>query len=192
MPTDPHLETDPYQRPTFTFANRALRKLWHIVHFLLFRPTPVGFYPWRSFLLRVFGAKIGKANHIYPSAKIWAPWLLETEDIVTIGPGAEIYNPGGVYLAHHTIISQNAYVCTATHDYNKFTFDYITKPILTEPYTWICAYAIVLPGVKFGEGSVLGAGAVASRSLDPWTVHSGNPAREVKKRVPFDTNQPGK
>lgn len=134
------------------------------------------------FVLRLFGAKIGKANFIYPNAIVWAPWLLETEDVVTIGPNTEIYNPGGVYLGHHTIVSQDAYLCGATHDYNSIEFTYLAKRIETKPYAWICARAIVLPGVICGEGAVLGAGAVTSKDLEPWTVYAGNPAVKVKYR----------
>jgi len=178
---------DPMKRPTFGFTNRLRRVIWYCTYAILFKPSPIPFYGWRTFLLRLFGAKIGKSNFIYPSAKVWAPWLLETEDVVTIGRGVEVYNPGGVKLAHHTIIAQDAYLCGATHDYNKFTFDYISKPIESEPYAWVCAHAIVLPGVRLGEGCVLGAGAVTSKSLEPWTVYAGNPSKAVAKRNWFDT-----
>lgn len=176
------------KRPVYSFTNKAKRLVWYCVQATLFRFSPILFHGFRSALLRMFGAKIGKSNFIYPTAKIWAPWMLETEDVVTLGSGVEVYNPGGVYLGHHTVVSQNAYLCCATHDYNTFTFDTVIKPIKTGPYTWICSRAIVLPGVEFGTGSVLGAGGVASRSLDDWSVHAGNPAKHVTNRKPFDVN----
>jgi putative colanic acid biosynthesis acetyltransferase WcaF len=134
-------------------------------------------------LLRLFGAKLGAINFVYPSARIWAPWLLETGDLVTIGRGAEIYNPGGVSLGSRTIISQDAYVCGATHDYQSPDFTYITKLVRTDPQVWVCARAIVLPGVHCKEGSVLGAGSVATRNLEAWTVYAGNPAVAVRPRT---------
>lgn len=177
---------DALLRPVFPLRQRLLRLVWLVVWAVLFRPTPVPFHTWRCILLRLFGAKIGPSNFVYPSAKIWAPWLLETEDVVTIGPHSEVYNPGGVKLGHHTIVSQGAYLCGATHDYNSEDFDYIAKLITTGAYAWICARAIVLPGVICGEGSVLGAGAVTPRSLEPWTVYAGNPAVPVRKRARVD------
>ncbi len=170
-------------RPAFSKRDRIRRLVWEFLSLLLFRYTPVPLHRWRCHLLRCFGAKIGASNFIYPTAKIWAPWLLTTEDVVTLGPGCEVYNPGGIHLGHHTIISQDAYLCGATHDYNSADFTYIKKPIRTEPYTWICARAIVLPGVTCGEGSVLGAGSVTSRNMDAWTVYAGNPAKSVKTRT---------
>jgi putative colanic acid biosynthesis acetyltransferase WcaF len=152
----------------------------------LFRPSPPPLHHWRCFLLRLFGAKLGAINFVYPSAKIWAPWFLETGDQVTIGRGAEIYNPGGVVLGHRTIVSQDAYLCGATHDYQTPDFTYLPKQIRTDPQVWICARAIVLPGVHCKAGSVLGAGSVATRDLEEWTVYAGNPAVAVRDRNRFE------
>ncbi len=181
---------DPLKRPSFGLKSKLSRLTWQVVWGIFFRLSPTPFHGWRSFLLRLFGAKIGASNFIYPSAKIWAPWLLETGDVVTLGTGVEVYNPGGIRLGHHTIVSQGAFLCGATHNYNSFSFDYIMKPIVSEPYAWVCARAIVLPGVVLGVGSILGAGAVTSRSLKPWTVYAGNPAKEMTSRKEFDVNGP--
>lgn len=178
-------DVDPYLQPTFTITNRLRRLLWIVSWSLLCRWTPRPLHAWRAFVLRLFGAKIGRGNAVYPDVNIWAPWLLETEDVVRIGPGVEIYNPGGVYLSHHVTISQSAYVCGATHDYNTKDFTYIVKEMKLEPYVWICARATLLPGAYCEEGSVLGAGSLTSKNLAPWTVYAGNPARPVKTRKNF-------
>ena len=177
--------TDPYLKPNFSFGNKIRRFTWLLSWQIMCRWSPTPFHGWRSFVLRIFGAKIGKKNFIYPNCKIWAPWLLRTEDIITIGPGVEIYNPGRVHLGHHSILSQNAYICGATHDYNSVGFTYLIKEIIIEPYVWICARAIVLPGVHCKQGCVLGSGAVASKDLDEWSVYVGNPAKKIKDRSNF-------
>ena len=173
---------DGYKRPVFSRRNKLRRLLWNISWLLLCQWTPKPLHTWRVWVLRRFGAIIGKQNAIYPNCIIWAPWLLETEDVVTIGPQAEVYNPGGVYLGHHVILSQGSFLCGATHDYNSPDFTYIKEKIVLKPYVWICARATVLAGVHCEEGSVLGAMALAARNLDAWTVYTGNPARPVKKR----------
>lgn len=178
---DPNAE-DAYKRPSFPVSDKMRRLVWMVSWFLLCRFTPAPMHGWRIFILRLFGAKIGTGNYIYPDCIIWAPWLLETEEVVTIGGGVEIYNPGGVKLGHHTILSQGAFLCGATHNYQSIDFTYIKKPIVTEAYVWICARAVVLPGVHCHEGSVLGAASVTGKSMDAWTVYAGNPAVEVKKR----------
>jgi putative colanic acid biosynthesis acetyltransferase WcaF len=180
--------SDPYLKPVFPFADKLRRYLWSINWLLLCRWTPNPMHNWRIFILSLFGAKIGKGSAVYPSCKIWAPWMLIMGDVSTIGPGVEIYNPGGLRLGHHAILSQDAYICGATHNYNKSSFDYIMKEIVIEPYTWICAKSIVLPGVCCKEGSVLGAGAVIVKDMEPWTVYTGNPATPIKMRNNFLLN----
>jgi putative colanic acid biosynthesis acetyltransferase WcaF len=174
--------TDPFLRPAFDVRSKVKRFVWIAIWRLFFRTSPTLFHNYRAWLLRCFGARIGAKNFIYPTSQIWAPWLLSTDDVVTIGPNVEIYNPANIHLGHHTIVSQDAFLCGATHDYESADFTYIAKRIVTEPYTWICARSIVLPGVTCGQGSVLGAGSVTSKDLEPWTVYAGNPALKVKLR----------
>ena len=56
-------------------------------------------------------------------------------------------------------------------------------PIVIEDYAWIGVNVTVLPGVKVGRGSVVAAGAVLAKSVPPYAVVGGNPAREIKRRV---------
>ncbi|MCC6817485.1 MAG: putative colanic acid biosynthesis acetyltransferase [Bacteroidia bacterium] len=177
--------SDAYQRPVFGLTDKLYRLVWNITWLIFCKWTPRPLHRYRIFFLRLFGAKIGKNNFVYPSASVWSPRLLETEEVVTIGPDVEVYNPGGVYLGHHSIISQGAYICGATHNYNSKDFDYVKKKIILEPYVWICARAIVLPGSICHEGSVLGAGSILSSHMTDWSVYSGNPAKNVKQRKNF-------
>jgi putative colanic acid biosynthesis acetyltransferase WcaF len=174
---------DPYLRPSFSVSNRMGRLAWSIIWMLLFRPSPRPFHSWRAFLLRGFGAKLGPNCHFYPRSRVWAPWNLECADGVTLGDEAEIYNPSLVTMGSHAIVSQQAYVCGATHDYNDPGFPLSSFPMSLGAYSWVCARACVSPGVNVGEGAVLGLGSVATRDLEPWTVYAGVPAQRVKQRV---------
>lgn len=178
MPTN----LNPYHNPSFGFSNRLMRFVWNIVALFLFRPSPRPFHGWRSFLLRCFGATLGKDCHFYPGAKIWAPWNLHCGDHVGVASGAEIYNPATIKLGDYVTISQNAYLCGANHDYNDPSFPLITDTIEIKHHAWIAARAIVLQGVTVGEGAVLAINALATKDLTPWTVYGGVPAREINKR----------
>lgn len=173
---------DPYQRPAFSFSNRLRRLIWGICWALFYRLSPRPFHAWRLFLLRLFGATMGPGCHFYPGSKVWAPWNLICADQVTAADGAEIYNPAPVTFGSHAILSQDAYVCGATHDYNDAAFPLIAYAMNFGAYAWVCARASVGPGVNMGEGAVLGLGSVAARNLDPWTVYAGVPAVKVKDR----------
>ena len=174
---------DPYLRPAFSRKNRLARLLWACVHLLLYRSSPRPMFAWRSFLLRCFGATMGPHCHFYPGSRIWAPWNLHCESHVAAADGAEIYNPAPMRFGSHCIVSQGAYLCGATHDYNDPAFPLLAYRMDFGAYAWICARTAVGPGVQVGEGAVLGMGAVTTRSLEPWTVYAGNPAVAVKTRV---------
>jgi putative colanic acid biosynthesis acetyltransferase WcaF len=176
---------DPYLRPAFSVRDRLRRLNWNLCWAILYRTSPRPLHSWRAFLLRLFGAKMGPDCHFYPGSKVWAPWNLICAEQVTAGDGAEIYNPAPVTLGSHAILSQEAYLCGATHDYDDPAFPLIAYATNIGAYAWVCARASVAPGVNIGEGAVLGLGSVATRNLDPWGVYAGVPAVKVKERRQF-------
>ena len=178
----PGTATDPYLRPAFSARDRARRLRWNICRILLYRTSPRPMHAWRAFLLRRFGATMGPGCHFYPASKVWAPWNLLCADQVTAADGAEIYNPAPVRFGSHAILSQDAFVCGATHDYDSPAFPLLAYAMEIGPYAWVCARASVGPGVNLGEGAVLGLGSVATRDLEPWTIYAGVPAIKVKAR----------
>jgi putative colanic acid biosynthesis acetyltransferase WcaF len=175
---------DPYLRPAFSFGSRLKRSVWNICWLLLYRPSPRPLHAWRSTLLRLFGATMGPNCHFYPGSKIWAPWNLICADQVTAADGVEIYNPAPVEFGSHAILSQGAYLCGATHDYDDPAFPLIAYRMRLGSYAWVCARASVAPGVSLGEGAVLGLGSVATRNLEAWSIYAGAPAVKVKDRKP--------
>lgn len=173
---------DPYKAPAKSLQNKLARFLWQIAYVMLFRISPRPMHAWRTMILRLFGAKMGPDCHVYPKAVIWAPWNLQCEDVVAIADEAIIYNPSTITLQSHSTVSQQAYLCGATHDYDDPSFPMISEPITIGRYAWVCARATVLPGVTVGEGAVLGLGSVASKNLDSWTVYAGLPAKKIRER----------
>ena len=74
---------------TIPLRNRVGRLAWGVAWALLFRPfAGRPFRYWRIFLLRCFGAKIGKRCSVYANVRVWAPWNLTLGDYVAVGPGA--------------------------------------------------------------------------------------------------------
>jgi putative colanic acid biosynthesis acetyltransferase WcaF len=173
---------DPYLVPAFSRRDRLRRFAWNVTCALLFRHSPRPLHRWRAFLLRSFGATVGKRCAIYPKAIIWAPWNLVCADTVAIADGAIIYNPSRVELGSHCVVSQEAYLCGATHDLDTAGFPLISGPIVVGAYAWLCARCTVQMGLRVSEGAVLGLGAVATSDLEPWTIYAGVPARKIRGR----------
>ena len=104
----------------YSFNEYLGRILWSLIS-PLFRYSPRPFFNWRSFLLRLFGAKIGRNVHIYPTTKIYLPWNLIVEEESSIGEWTLIYNLGLVTIGKQSTISHRAHICAGTHDYKDLS-----------------------------------------------------------------------
>ncbi len=176
-------DNDPYTQPSFSLQNRLARAGWNLVYQLFFRLSPRPLHQWRVFLLRLFGAKIGQHCHIYPQAKIWAPWNLNIKDYVGVADGVTCYSMAEIYIGSRAVISQGAYLCTGSHDYESSNFQLYAKPIYIADQAWVCAESFICPGVTIGEGAVVGARSVVTKNIPAWMVCAGNPCQPIKKRT---------
>ena len=170
-------------RDALSIKNKMARAAWIAFAAVFFRPfagPPFRYY--RSVVLRVWGARIGRRCAIAAGAKIWAPWNLTVGNYVAVANGAELYGVAPIVLGDHSTISQDAYICTASHDIASKSKPLVFKPVCIGSFSWVCARAIVLPGVTVGEGAVAGAGAVVTKDVAPWTVVGGSPAKVIGKR----------
>lgn len=174
---------DPYRRASFALGHRLRRFVWNSVHALLFRTSPRPCHVWRAWLLRLFGARLGQGCHVYPGVKVWAPWNMRLGNYVGIADGVTLYCMDRIEIGDYAVISQGAYLCGGTHNYNSANFQLVIKPILIGTRAWVCAEVFIHPGVVVPEGAVVGARAVVTRSLvEPWAVYAGNPCRQVGTR----------
>ena len=163
-------------------AEMIRRALWSAATFS-FRLSPRPFFGFRRWLLRLFGAKVGEKVNIYGSATVYMPWNLEIGDWSSVGEHVFIYNLGKVVVGKRATISLRAHLCAGDHDYRRADMPLLKPSVVVEDDAWICADAFVGPGVRIGKGAVVGARAVATKDVEPWSIHAGNPARFLKKRV---------
>ncbi len=175
--TNPSGFVNPHSR-----ANRIARLAWGIAWRLFIRPTPFFMGAWRTWLLRRFGAVVSNGR-IEGSARVWAPWLLRTGDDVYVDVDVNLYNAYGIHIGNRVVISQGAFLCSATHDYRDPRYRLIGGRITVEDDCWIAAEAFIAPGVTIGRGSVVGARAVVIKDVPPWSVVAGNPAKVIRQRT---------
>lgn len=171
------------QPKALSISNKLARTLWQLVWLFLYRPSPRIIHPWRCLLLRLFGAKLGKSVHPYPSARIWAPWNLEMGDHACLSEGVDCYTVAKITIGSYTTISQYSFLCTASHDYTKASMPLVAAPITIGERVWITADVYVGPGVTIGDGAVVTARSSIFSDLPPWMVSRGNPAVPVKPRL---------
>ena len=164
------------------FKVKVLRALWSLFQIPFWPVMPKALSPVRIALLKLFGARIAPGCEIGAGVRIWVPWNLIMGEHSTIGFEAEIYNFAPVTMGRHTIVSQYTYVCTSTHDYTHPHFPLVSLPIHIGSQAWVAAGCLISPGVTIGEGAVIGARSVVTRSMPPWMVCAGSPCKPLKER----------
>lgn len=167
----------------WSFGTKVRRVLWMFAQTLLFRPSFHNWYGWRRFILRCFGAKIGKGARFRPSVWIEMPWNIEAGELCAVGDYAILYSLGKIRIGKLVVISQYAHLCAGTHDYRHTSFPLITPPIDIGDEAWVAADAFVGPGVTVGARAVVGARSTVVKDVPPNQVVVGNPARVVSSRA---------
>ena len=169
---------------SFSLTNMAMRQIWEVAYFIFFRFSPRPFHFWRSCILQLFGAKIGRGCHIYPRVKIWAPWNLQIGNYVGVADNVTLYSMDTISIGDYAVISQDSYICGGTHNYNSALFEIIKRPVNIGSRVWVCARVFIHPGVSIADGVVIGACSVVSKDLmEEWIVYGGNPVKKISKRI---------
>jgi putative colanic acid biosynthesis acetyltransferase WcaF len=168
--------------PAFRGRSAVVVQLWWMVESFFFKPSPQILYSFRRFLLRLFGAKIGKHVLIRPSVRITYPWKLSIGDFSWIGDDVVLYSLGEIIIGNNTVISQKSYICTGSHDYTKKDFPIYANPILIEDECWLATDVFVAPGITIGKGTVIAARSTVLSDLPGGKVCAGTPAKVLKDR----------
>lgn len=172
-----------YRTPKdFRGRSKIVVQLWWAVYAILFRPSPQLMYGWRRFLLRSFGAKIGKDVIIRPSAQVTYPWKVSIGDCSWIGDEVVLYSLGEIEIGSNSVISQRSYICTGTHDYRSEDFRIYAEKITIGSKCWLATDVYVAPSVTIGDFTVVGARSSVFSDLPEGKICLGSPAKPVKDR----------
>lgn len=161
-------------------------QLWWLVQGTLFACSPQFMYGWRNWLLRAFGAEIGKGVIVRPSAKITYPWKVTIGNHSWIGDDVVLYSLGEIEIGDNSVVSQWCYLCAASHDYTQPDFPIYARKVCIGAQAWLATDVFVAPGVTIGEGAVVGARSSVFHDLPPMMVCMGSPAKPIKPRLSGD------
>ena len=131
---------------------------------------------------KILGKNLPETTTVLP------PFYIDYGKPVTIGEDCFIqqcctfFGRGGITIGNGVFIGPKCNLITINHDANpenrSATYG---RPIVIEDNVWIGINSTVLPGVRIGYGSIIGAQSVVTHDVPPMTVVAGNPARIIKK-----------
>lgn len=159
-----------------------IRLIWFVINAIFFINPLNGSSGLKVFLLRLFGAKIGRGVVVKPGVNIKYPWNISIGDFSWIGERVWIDSLEKVSIGSNCCLSQGAVLLCGNHNYSKSTFDLMVNPIILQDGVWIGSLSMVTGGVVCGSHSVLSVMSVASSNLEPYGVYKGNPAVMIKNR----------
>jgi putative colanic acid biosynthesis acetyltransferase WcaF len=166
-----------------TRREKVVRVLWSLFQLPFARWTPKYLSPLRVVLLRLFGAKLSANVEIGAGVRVWIPWNLTMGEYSSLGFGTEVYNFAPVVIGQHVVVSQYNYIVTSTHDHTHPYFPMISTPVQIGSQAWIASGCMIYPGVTIGEGAVIGARSLVTKSMPAWMVCAGSPCRPLSERV---------
>ena len=100
-----------------------------------------------------------------------------------LGDRAHVYNLGEVELAARATVAQESYLCTGTHDFDEDGLPLVTARIAIGEDSFLGARCFIMPGVKIGRGTIIGACSVVTHDMPDWAICAGNPCKPIKKRM---------
>ncbi|MGK7930090.1 MAG: hormogonium polysaccharide biosynthesis acetyltransferase HpsU [Microcystaceae cyanobacterium] len=183
---DPWIDLSQYDQSWFDRGRSSwFIILWWFIQAIAFPLTLHNAHGIRCWLLRRFGAKIGKGVSIRPTARFTYPWKVEIGDYSWIGDDVVFYSLDKITIGSHCVISQECYLCTGSHDINDDTFGLKTAPIIIGNGVWVAMDCLIAQGVIIGANSVIGARSSVLKSISAEKIAWGNPCRPQSKRQPI-------
>lgn len=96
--------------------------------------------------------------------------------------GCYLHGLNKIYIGDYTFIAPNVGIMSANHDVTDLRLQTTDKPIRIGSYCWIGMNSMILPGVTLGDFTIVGAGAIVTKSFENgYCVIAGNPARIIRQ-----------
>jgi acetyltransferase-like isoleucine patch superfamily enzyme len=136
----------------------------------------------KQYLKTLLKIQIGRGSAIHMHCFVTGRRIWIGKDSV-INRRCYLDGRGGLRIGDHVSISQYVMIQTLGHDPQSAAFDCVAGEVQIGDRAWIGARALILPGVKIGEGAVVGAGSIVTKDVPPYAIVAGSPARKIKERT---------
>lgn len=169
---------------SITTREKLRIQLWRCVDALLFKTSLKALSRWRVFLLRMFGAKIGKGCYISPKCTITMPWNLSMGKVSAIDDHAFIKSSVKVSIGDYVSMAAFVHIVPDGHDVRARNFAWQAAPITIGHGAFIGADSYIGKGVTIGQMAVVGARSLVLRDIPENTIAYGSPCEPRAERLP--------
>lgn len=172
---------------------RLTRLFAYILYHFIAKYLPVSYSPWslgltkpiRATLCRFMLKKCGKNVNVERGAVFG--FNIEIGDDSGIGINAQLHSGGGIKIGDNVMMGPDVVILTENHKHDDLNISMNKQggeaaPVVIDDDVWIGIRVIILPGVRIGRSSIIGAGAVVTKDVPPFSIVGGNPAKILKKR----------
>lgn len=157
--------------------------LYGLYNFILYLIGYIPSHNIRKILYRIFKVKIGKKSYIYAGCEIRKPNNISIGEGTIIGHRNILDGRNGIKIGNYVNFSTEVWIWTMQHDHRDPLFTSVGGPVEIDDYAWVSCRTIILPGVKIGKGAVVSAGSVVTRSVEPYQIVGGIPAKVIGERT---------
>lgn len=135
--------------------------------------------------LRASLKSCGNGVSIQFPVTITQPDMVEVGDKVSLAAYVHIWGGGEVSIGDRVMVGTHTSITSLTHNYQEKEMynTVVRKPVIIEDDVWIGSNCVILPGVKVGQGAVIGAGSVVTKDIQPHSVVFGVPAQPRRERL---------
>lgn len=166
---------------TFSFKGNLGNFLLYFTNYII---SYVPFHSLRKyFYIKLLGFEVPKESYILMGAWFYCRKNFKMGINSIINEKCRLDNRGGLTIGENVSISAEVCIISADHDLQSPCFEGRIFPVVIEDYVFIGTRAMILPGVTLGKGCGVAAGAIVTKSVAPFTIVAGVPAKPIGHRV---------
>jgi len=144
------------------------------------------YLPWNSlrvFVVRnLYFAKVGKGVSLGLGIEYKKPRGISIGNSTNINPGVRLDGRAGMVIGNNVDIGEDAVFYCGGHDVNDPYYRVYVNEIRIRDRACVFARAMIVRGIEIGEGAVVGAGAIVTQDVPPYTIVAGIPAKKIGER----------
>jgi len=142
----------------------------------------------KSGVYRLFLKRLGSNAKIYYGSQIVIPWNVEIGDNFLMSRNGLIGGAGGIKIGDDVMFGPNVTLLSSTHPYDDINIPMVLQNVILKDIkigddVWLGANVVVMPGIKIGNGAIVGANSVVTHDVEPYGIYCGAPARKIKSRL---------